>query len=65
MTTMDEVELMDVLNPSVPLTFEDVIRLSGLSASQVLLSVDRLSRSGHVILRKVGADYHITRNATP
>jgi hypothetical protein len=64
MTTTDESELMGVLKPSVPLTFEDVIRLSGLSASQVLLGVDRLSRSGQVTLRRVGADYHITRSAT-
>ena len=33
--------------------------LSGLSASQVLLVVDRLSRAGSVVLRKSGPDYSV------
>jgi hypothetical protein len=38
--------------------------LSGLSASQVLLVVDRLSREGSVVLRKSGLDYSVALGST-
>ncbi|MEX5219441.1 MAG: hypothetical protein NW701_16550 [Nitrospira sp.] len=63
MKTQDEIELLDVLHDApVPHTFEDLVTLSGLSASQLLLAVDHLSRTGDVVLRKVGMDYHVSRS---
>ena len=62
MKTQDEIELLDALHDAVPHTFEDLVTLSGLTASQVLLAVDQLSRSGEIVLRKVGMDYHVSRS---
>ncbi|MFO0767549.1 MAG: hypothetical protein U0231_12380 [Nitrospiraceae bacterium] len=47
-----------------PQTFEDLMAHSGLSASQVLLAVDRLSRAGTVVLSKTGLDYFVTLRGT-
>jgi hypothetical protein len=62
MKTQGEIELLGALHDAVPHTFEDLVTLSGLTASQVLLAVDQLSRSGEIVLRKVGMDYHVSRS---
>jgi hypothetical protein len=62
MTTSEEVTLVSLLPGGVPRTLEDLVQLSGLSPAQVLLAVDRLSRSGHIILRKDGMEYHVMRS---
>lgn len=59
MNTNAEEKLLAVLERQAPQTFEELMVLSGLSASQVLLVVDRLSRAGSVVLRKCGADYSV------
>ena len=63
MNTPEEVTLLSLLASGVPRTLEDLVQLSDLSPAQVLLAVDRLSRSGHIVLRKDGMDYHVTRSA--
>lgn len=62
MKTRDQKTLLRVLHHAVSHTFEDLTRLSGLSAAQVLLAVDHLSRSGEVVLRKVGMEYYISKS---
>ena len=59
MNTNEETAVLTVLERQVPQTFEELMVLSGLSASQVLLIVDRLSRQGAVVLRKSGPDYSV------
>ena len=59
MNTNAETRLLAVLDRQAPQTFEELMVLSGLSASQVLLVVDRLSRAGSVVLRKSGPDYSV------
>lgn len=59
MNTNAETAVLTVLERQAPQTFEELITLSGLSASQVLLVVDRLSREGTVVLRKSGPDYSV------
>ena len=59
MNTNAEDTLLAVLEQQAPQTFEELMVLSGLSASQVLLVVDRLSRAGSVVLRKCGLDYSV------
>jgi hypothetical protein len=59
MNTNAETAVLTVLERQAPQTFEDLITLSGLSASQVLLVVDRLSREGTVVLKKSGPDYSV------
>jgi DNA-binding MarR family transcriptional regulator len=59
MNTNAETRLLAVLESQAPHTFEELMVLSGLSASQVLLVVDRLSRAGSVVLRKSGPDYSV------
>lgn len=59
MKTKEETAVLTVLEGLAPQTFEELIALSGLSASQVLLVVDRLSRAGAVELRKSGMDYSV------
>jgi DNA-binding MarR family transcriptional regulator len=63
MNTNAEARLLAVLERQVPQTFEELMVLSGLSASQVLLVVDRLSRAGSVVLRKSGPDYSVALGA--
>lgn len=62
MQTDDEVALLRLLSDMVPRTLEDLVELSGMSASQVLLAVDQLSRSGDIIVRKMGMDYQVSRS---
>ena len=62
MKTEDEVALLGLLPDRVSRTLEELVTLSGLTASQVLLAVDHLSRTGDVVLRKVGMDYHVSRS---
>ncbi|WP_447598795.1 hypothetical protein [Nitrospira sp. Nam80] len=62
MKTDDEVTLLRLLPDRVSRTLEELVTLSGLTASQVLLAVDHLSRTGDVLLRKVGMDYHVIRS---
>ena len=62
MKTEDEVALLRLLPDRVSRTLEELVILSGLTASQVLLAVDHLSRTGDVVLRKVGMDYHVIRS---
>ena len=62
MQTDDEVALLRLLSDTVSRTLDELVQLSGLSASQVLLAVDQLSRSGDIIVRKVGMDYHVSRS---
>jgi uncharacterized membrane protein len=59
MINPDERPLLQLLDGCGPYTFEQLVNLSGLSAAQVLLAVDRLSRTGDVVLRKVGMEYHV------
>jgi DNA-binding IclR family transcriptional regulator len=59
MNTNEETAVLTVLERQAPQTFEELMVLSGLSASQVLLIVDRLSRQGAVVLRKSGPDYSV------
>ena len=59
MNTNAETAVLTVLERRAPKTFEELMALSGLSASQVLLVVDRLSREGAVVLRKSGPDYSV------
>lgn len=59
MNTNEETAVLTVLERQAPQTFEELMLLSGLSASQVLLIVDRLSRQGAVVLRKSGPDYSV------
>ena len=54
-----ETAVLTVLERRAPQTFEELMALSGLSASQVLLVVDRLSREGAVVLKKLGPDYSV------
>ena len=59
MSTNAETAVLTVLERQAPQTFEQLMVLSGLSASQVLLVVDQLSRAGAVVLRKSGPDYSV------
>ena len=45
MSTNAETAVLTVLEHQAPQTFEQLMALSGLSASQVLLVVDQLSRA--------------------
>jgi predicted transcriptional regulator len=63
MPTEDELALLHLLSDMGSRRLEELVELSGLSPAQVLLAVDRLSRSGHIVLRKEGMDYHVTRSA--
>ena len=62
MQTDDEAALLRLLSDTASRTLDDLVQLSGLSASQVLLAVDQLSRSGDIIVRKVDMDYHVLRS---
>ncbi|MBX3237930.1 MAG: hypothetical protein KF814_17435 [Nitrospiraceae bacterium] len=64
MTTTAETTVLSHLQGLAPQTFEDLMAHSGLSASQVLLAVDRLSRAGTVVLSKTGLDYFVTLRGT-
>jgi hypothetical protein len=63
MPTEDELALLHLLSDMRSRRLEDLVELSGLSPAQVLLAVDRSSRSGHIVLRKEGMDYYVTRSA--
>jgi DNA-binding IclR family transcriptional regulator len=60
----EERTVLTLLATQAPQTFEELMALSGLSASQVLLVVDRLSRAGAVELRKSGLDYSVSLGGT-
>lgn len=60
MKNQDERTLLELLRSKAPQTFEDLIGLSGLSPAQVLLAVDRLTRSRAVVLRRVGPEYWVS-----
>ncbi len=64
MKTKEEATVLTLLAGHAPQTFEGLMALSGLSASQVLLVVDRLSRAGTVVLRKSGTDYSVALGGT-
>ncbi len=64
MTTNAEAAVLTILKRQAPQTFEDLMALSGLSASQVLLVVDQLSRAGTVVLSKSGPDYSVALGGT-
>lgn len=64
MNTNAEAVVLTLLERQAPQTFEELMALSGLSASQVLLVVDRLSRVGSVELRKSGPDYSVSLGGT-
>lgn len=59
MKTDDENSLLHLLHGNGSQTLEQLVAISGLSPSQVSLAVDRLSRSGDVILKRVGMEYHV------
>ncbi len=59
MNTNEETAVLTLFERQAPQSFEELMTLSGLSASQVLLVVDRLSREGSVVLRKSGPDYFV------
>ena len=59
MNTNAETAVLTLLERQAPQTFEELMGLSDLSASQVMLVVDRLSREGTVVLRKTGPDYSV------
>jgi hypothetical protein len=59
MKTNEETAVLTLLRRQAPQSFEELMALSGLSASQILLVVDRLSREGAVVLRKSGPDYSV------
>ena len=59
MSTNAETAVLTVLERQAPQTFEQLMALSGLSVSQVLLVVDQLSLAGAVVLRKSGPDYSV------
>ena len=59
MNTNAETAVLTLLERQAPQTFEELMGLSDLSASQVMLVVDRLSREGTVVLRKTGTDYSV------
>jgi len=64
MRTKEETKLLAMMEGLAPQSFEELMALSGLSASQVLLVVDRLSRAGTVVLKKSGADYSVALGGT-
>ena len=64
MKTNEETAVLTLLGRQAPQSFEELMALSGLSASQVLLVVDRLSREGEVVLRKSGPDYSVALGST-
>jgi len=64
MNTNAEAAVLTLLERQAPQTFEELMAHSGLSASQVLLVVDRLSRAGTVVLRKSGMDYSVALGST-
>lgn len=64
MKTEDEMAVLTLLKGMKSQTFETLVAHSGLSASQVLLVVDRLSRDGTVVLRKAGMDYSVALGST-
>ncbi|WHZ22487.1 MAG: hypothetical protein OJF47_001599 [Nitrospira sp.] len=64
MRTKEETTVLTLLEGHAPHTFEELMALSGLSAPQVLLIVDRLSRAGTVVLRKSGLDYSVALGST-
>jgi hypothetical protein len=45
-----------------PLTIEELLSQSGMSWAQMFASVDRLSRTGAVMLRRIGAEYQVAYN---
>ncbi len=59
MMNHDERTLLQLLDGHGPYTFDQLAELSGLSEAQVWLAVDRLSRTGDVVLKKVGTEYHV------
>jgi DNA-binding Lrp family transcriptional regulator len=64
MKTNEETAVLTLLRRQAPQSFEQLMALSGLSASQVLMVVDRLSREGSVVLRKSGLDYSVALGST-
>lgn len=64
METNDATAVLTLLERQAPQSFQELMALSGLSASQVLLVVDRLSREGAVVLRKSGLDYSVALGST-
>ncbi|MCC2639944.1 MAG: hypothetical protein K0S45_357 [Nitrospira sp.] len=65
MKTREEAVVLTALKGQAPQTFDELMALSGLSASQVLLVVDRLSRTGALELRKSGRNYSVALGSTP
>jgi predicted transcriptional regulator len=62
MNSQEERELLALLQQGGPQTLEELVRISGRSASQVLLIVDHLSRSGEITLQRIGVEYHVSLN---
>lgn len=62
MNSQQELELLALLQEVGPQTLEELVRLSGWSASQVLLIVDHLSRSGEITLQRIGVEYQVSLN---
>ncbi|MBI3604257.1 MAG: hypothetical protein HY205_07400 [Nitrospirae bacterium] len=61
-----EQRILALLEADKSQTFEQVaMLLPDVSWSQVFLAIDRLSRSGQVVLRKIsGRDYRVSLNRT-
>ena len=55
-------KLVAALKKRGPLTIEELSSQSRMSWAQMFASVDRLSRAGAVLLRRVGPEYQVAYN---
>ncbi len=52
--------VLTALRAGGPHTLDTLPRLAGMNWSDVFAVIDELSRSGTIVLRRVGRDYHIS-----
>ncbi len=57
LSLLTDEKLVAELKRRGPLTIEELSSQSGLSWAQMFAAVDRLSRAGHVLLRRMGPEY--------
>lgn len=57
-----EEKLIASLKRKGPLTIEELSSQSGMSWAQMFAAVDRLSRAGAVMLRRIGSEYQVAYN---
>lgn len=55
-------KLIAALKREGPLTIEELSSQSGMSWAQMFSAVDRLSRAGTVLLRRIGPAYQVAYN---